>query len=150
MANPTDISSPEFLLQIAGLVGTGLIGLLGFSLKRNVENADTKVDSLKQGIVDLRKELEEKLEANNQESNNRFSDMDTEIKDKIGTMKNDLAMKLETIATDVRQLAATGARHGESLAAGVAEFKNINRRLDKLEDIVLEPAPKFRGHGDGG
>lgn len=42
--------------------------------------------------------------------------------------------KLSRIETDVRQLSAQGARHGESLAAGVQQFKAIERRIDKLED----------------
>lgn len=42
--------------------------------------------------------------------------------------------KLGRIETDVRQLSSQGARHGESLAAGVQQFKAIERRLDKIED----------------
>lgn len=52
----------------------------------------------------------------------------------IGRNVADIDKQVTTIATDVRQLAAQGARHGESLAAGVQQFKNIEKRLDKLED----------------
>jgi septal ring factor EnvC (AmiA/AmiB activator) len=45
-----------------------------------------------------------------------------------------LESQIKDVATDVRQLAAQGARHGESLAAGVQQFKNMERRLDKLEE----------------
>jgi hypothetical protein len=41
--------------------------------------------------------------------------------------------QMKVMATDVRRLAETGARHGESLAAGVQQFKAIEKRLDKLE-----------------
>jgi len=46
---------------------------------------------------------------------------------------SDIDRQVTTIATDVRQLAAQGSRHGESLAAGVQQFKAIEKRLDKLE-----------------
>jgi len=46
---------------------------------------------------------------------------------------SDIDKQVTTIATDVRQLAAQGARHGESLAAGVQQFKAIEKRLDKIE-----------------
>jgi Tfp pilus assembly protein PilO len=49
----------------------------------------------------------------------------------------DIDAKLTAVETDVRQLASQGARHGESLAAGVQQFKNIEKRLDRLEDRVL-------------
>ena len=75
--------SSEILLQIAGLLGTALVAVLAWSMRRNVQAVDEKVVA---------------------------------------------------IATDVRQLSAQGARHGESLAAGVATFKAIEKRLDKLEE----------------
>lgn len=74
--------TPEILLSIGGILATGLVGILAWSLKRNIGKID---DDLK------------------------------------------------VVATDVRQLAAQGARHGESLAAGVQQFKAIEKRLDKLE-----------------
>ena len=45
----------------------------------------------------------------------------------------------------VQQLAAQGARHGESLAAGVQEFKDIGRRLDRLENMVFGGGPSPSG-----
>jgi uncharacterized protein (DUF3084 family) len=75
--------STEVLLQLAGLLGTLLIAILAWSLRRNIQSLD-------------------------------------------GQIKN--------VATDVRQLAAQGARHGESLAAGVQQFKAVEKRLDKLEE----------------
>lgn len=75
--------SAELLLQLAGLLGTSLVAVLAWSLRRN-----------------------------------------------IGGMED----KLDLVATDVRQLAAQGARHGESLAAGVQQFKAVEKRLDKIED----------------
>jgi hypothetical protein len=74
--------SPEIALQLAGLLGTSLVAVLAWSMRRNVQSVDEKVGR---------------------------------------------------IETDVRQLSAQGARHGESLAAGVATFKSIEKRLDALE-----------------
>jgi len=54
----------------------------------------------------------------------------------------DLDAKIDEIRTDVRQLAAQGARHGESLAAGVQQFKTVEKRLDRLEARVFDgPSP---------
>lgn len=75
--------TPEFLLQASGLLGTSLVAVLAWSLRRNLTGMEGKLDS---------------------------------------------------VATDVRQLAAQGARHGESLAAGVQQFKTVERRLDKIEE----------------
>lgn len=41
--------------------------------------------------------------------------------------------KVSRIETDVRQLSAQGARHGEALAGGVAKFAAMEKRLDKVE-----------------
>ncbi len=75
---------PQILLSIGGIVATALVGLLAWSMRRNVTDIDKQVT---------------------------------------------------TIATDVRQLAAQGARHGESLAQGVAKFTAMEKRLDKLEEF---------------
>ena len=45
----------------------------------------------------------------------------------------DVDEKVISIATDVRQLASQGARHGEALAGGVVKFATIEKRLDKVE-----------------
>jgi hypothetical protein len=53
-----------------------------------------------------------------------------------------LDAKINEIRTDVRQLAAQGSRHGESLAAGVQQFKTVEKRLDRLEARVFDaPSP---------
>lgn len=70
--------------------GSGLLGLLIWSLKRNISSLDASVKS---------------------------------VDDKVGRVE-----------TDVRQLSAQGARHGEALAGGVAKFAAIEKRLDGLED----------------
>lgn len=74
--------SPEHTQLVATVAGPLLVGLLVWSLRRNVKDVDDKVKS---------------------------------------------------IATDVRQLAAQGARHGEALAGGVVKFAAIEKRLDKVE-----------------
>jgi len=53
--------------------------------------------------------------------------------------------QIDRVEVDVRQLAAAGARHGESLAAGVQEFKDIDRRLGRLENMVFGAGPAFGG-----
>ncbi len=75
--------TPELVLQAGGIVATGLVGLLAWSMRRNVQSVDEKVGR---------------------------------------------------IETDVRQLSAQGARHGEALAGGVAKFASIEKRLDKAEE----------------
>jgi hypothetical protein len=77
-------TTTQALLSVGGIVATGLVGLLAWSMRRNITDIDRQVT---------------------------------------------------TIATDVRQLAAQGARHGESLAQGVAKFTSIEKRLDKLEEF---------------
>jgi hypothetical protein len=57
----------------------------------------------------------------------------------------DMDEKVQDIKGNVARLAETGARHGESLAAGVNEFKNLNRRLDKVEGMVFGGAPTKSG-----
>ena len=46
----------------------------------------------------------------------------------------DIDDKVGRIETDVRTLSSQGARHGESLAAGVQQFKAVEKRLDGLEE----------------
>lgn len=75
--------SPETTQLAATVAGPVLVGLLVWSLRRNVRDVDNQVKS---------------------------------------------------IATDVRQLAAQGSRHGEALAGGVAKFAAIEKRLDKTEE----------------
>lgn len=75
--------TPELALQIIGIVGTGIVAVLAWSMRRNVQEVDAK---------------------------------------------------LGRIETDVRQLSAQGARHGEALAGGVVKFSAIEKRLDKIED----------------
>jgi tetrahydromethanopterin S-methyltransferase subunit G len=75
--------TPEVILSAGGILATGLVGLLAWSMRRNI------------------------------------SDIDRQVND---------------IATDVRQLAAQGSRHGEALAGGVVKFQTIEKRLDKIED----------------
>ena len=77
-----EANTTQAILSVGGILATGLVGLLAWSMRRNI---------------------------------------------------NDIDKQVTTIATDVRQLAAQGARHGESLAAGVQQFKAIEKRLDKLE-----------------
>ena len=74
--------TPEHVQLIATVAGPGLVGLLVWSLRRNVKDVDDQV---------------------------------------------------KLIATDVRQLAAQGARHGEALAGGVVKFAALEKRLDKVE-----------------
>lgn len=74
--------SPEHQQLIATVAGPLLVGLLVWSLRRNVKDVDDQV---------------------------------------------------KLIATDVRQLAAQGARHGEALAGGVVKFATLEKRLDKME-----------------
>jgi hypothetical protein len=75
--------TPEVILSAGGILATGLVGLLMWSMRRNIADIDRQVLS---------------------------------------------------IATDVRQLAAQGSRHGEALAGGVVKFAVIEKRLDKLEE----------------
>lgn len=82
--------SPEQTQVVAVVASPVLVGLLVWSLRRNIQSVDDLVKGIDQ--------------------------------------------KVDRVETDVRQLSAQGARHGEALAGGVAKFASIEKRLDKAEE----------------
>lgn len=45
--------TPEVMLNVAGLVGTGVVSLLVWSLKRNVTGVDSKLDRIERDVRQL-------------------------------------------------------------------------------------------------
>lgn len=58
MSDPvTDSQTLTGILQLAGLAGTGVLGLLMASLRRNISEADARAERIEKGVTGVASEL---------------------------------------------------------------------------------------------
>lgn len=100
-----------------------LLGLLAWSLKRNVKASDEKLAA-----------AEASAKAAAEDAKSAVAGLAADVKAAVGESAAETRRAVDGLAGEVRALAATLGAHGERLARGDEKLSSLERRVDGLED----------------
>jgi hypothetical protein len=138
-----DVSTTQAATILALGASPVLLGVLGWSLRRNVKNSDARDEETRRIATDAAASAA-KLSA----------DLAAAVREEIARSGAETRQAVDALGAELRTATATLGRHGERLAGGDVKIASLDERVKGLEERERErgcfPGCVARARGDLG